>query len=129
LNQFAIKPNDNPTDLNSAYGLLVNYRTPSNARPRNHAGRNFNQTTSGDQGGPASEDAAMTLTQRGTAVAKPTVTASAAPASATSASTVLVDTGTTLVQYALVMVRAVADQRHQSKLETFGLAIHNLRIL
>ena len=71
----------------------------------------------------------MTLTQRGTAVAKPTVTASAAPASATSASTVLVDTGTTLVQYALVMVRAVADQRHQSKLETFGLAIHNLRIL
>ena len=48
----------------------------------------------------------MTLTQRGTAVAEPTVTASAAPASATSASTVLVDTGTTLVQYALVMVQS-----------------------
>ena len=46
----------------------------------------------------------MTLTQRGTAVGKPTVTASDAPASATSASTVSVDTGTTLVQYGLMLM-------------------------
>jgi hypothetical protein len=31
-NQFALGRNDYPADLNSAYSLLVNYRTPTNAQ-------------------------------------------------------------------------------------------------
>jgi hypothetical protein len=108
-NQFALGRNDYPTDLQAAYSLLVNYCTPTNAKPRN--------TSSGNQGGsqraataPA-DDSTMTFTQRSsTGDSNATnITPSAISASPPSSSNASVATGTTLMQFAVMMAQAPSN--------------------
>ena len=110
-NQFAMGKNDYPSDITAAYSMLVNYRTPTNSRPRNAAPA-ATVTTS-------SEASAMTFTQRGSvggadgvthegitcyncqlighyATQCPTTESRGTPAS----------TGATLMQYAVMMAQA-----------------------
>lgn len=109
-NQFALGRNDYPTDLNAAYSLLVNYRTPVNARTKNAQGGSSNNAataqTNGQQQQPT-DNSAMTFTQQTNGTSETVATTSpesAIPAPQSSASSV--NTGTTLVQYAVMMTQA-----------------------
>jgi hypothetical protein len=68
-NQFARGRNDYPRDLTSAYSLLVNYRTPANARPRNTGGNDNNASQQGQHAPSAPEDTSDP-TRYGTLVAE-----------------------------------------------------------
>lgn len=59
-NQYAMGKDDYPSDITSAYSLLVNYRTPTNARSRQTEAPASNQTA-----GRSPEASAMAFTQRG----------------------------------------------------------------
>ena len=61
-NQFAAGRNDYPSDLNSAYSLLVVYLTPLNARQTRNTGSGQIQGSNGQ----GTEGSASTLTQNGT---------------------------------------------------------------
>lgn len=113
-NQYAIGRNDYPADLNAAYSLLVNYRTPANAKPRNNNTGGSNSSggdAQNNQNAAGNEDTAMTFAQRGGASTTENTevataqTASTTPA-ATASSASSVSTGTTLVQYAVMMAQA-----------------------
>ena len=117
-NQYARGRNEYPTDLNSAYSLLVNYRTPANTRPRNSTGNDNATNQRANQTSPAAEESAMTFTQQSNAAAggqgtnnsiqsstDPNTAVTAAPNS----SAVSVNTGTTLVQYAVMMAQSNAQ--------------------
>jgi hypothetical protein len=62
-NQFALGRNDYPPDLNSAYSLLVNYRPPANARPRNNNNTYNNNANNphSNHGVSTPEESAMTF--------------------------------------------------------------------
>lgn len=58
-NQYAMGKDEYPTDITSAYSLLVNYKTPTNARVRT------TEATSTNRPAASPESSAMTFTQRG----------------------------------------------------------------
>jgi hypothetical protein len=105
-NQFALGRNDYPNNLNAAYSLLVNYRTPTNARTRNagYGGGNNNRGP-----GNQSEESAMTFAQSSSTNGELADHSSAvASAVAAPSSNVSINTGTTLVQYAVMMAQTEA---------------------
>ena len=105
-NQFALGRNDYPNNLNAAYSLLVNYRTPTNARTRNagYGGGNNNRGP-----GNQSEESAMTFAQNSSTNGELADHSSAvASAVAAPSSNVSINTGTTLVQYAVMMAQTEA---------------------
>ena len=116
-NQFARGRNEYPTDLNSAYSLLVNYRTPTNTRPRNSTGSDNANSQRTSQTSPASEESAMTFAQQSTPAVgsqggHTSAQSSTDPTTVTPApnsSAVSVNTGTTLVQYAVMMAQSNAQ--------------------
>ncbi|KAI2499682.1 Reverse transcriptase (RNA-dependent DNA polymerase) [Fragilaria crotonensis] len=113
-NQFALGRNDYPTDLNAAYSLLVNYRTPVNAKTKSANAHTSNTGAAAltaeqqQQTSANTTDSAMTFTQRtngtGEATVVTTTPENAGPAPPSSTSSV--NTGTTLVQYAVMMTQA-----------------------
>ena len=105
-NQFAMGINNYPSDITSAYSLLVNYKTPSNARVRN-ADHNNNgatnnngttTTTSTSNQTPAAEASAMTFTQDG-------ANASTVEGASDNRNNLAANTGTTLLQHALMLAQ------------------------
>jgi hypothetical protein len=70
-NQYSKGKDEYPTDLTSAYSLLVNYRTPTNTTARNSHGNSTTTTASLGTSTVISSDhsaSAMTFAQRGTSV-------------------------------------------------------------
>jgi Zinc knuckle len=61
-NSFAMGKDEYPTDLSAAYGVLVNYKTPENARPRNASGVSAQPSSTSTT---SPESSALTFAQRG----------------------------------------------------------------
>ncbi len=108
-NQFAMGVDNYPLDITSAFGLLVNYTTPSNARVRN-TDRGGNESPS--QTTPATDSAnqqapeasAMTFAQEGSSA----TAAAPSPAVTTDIGNGLASTGTTLLQHAYMLAQATS---------------------
>ncbi|KAI2497083.1 Reverse transcriptase (RNA-dependent DNA polymerase) [Fragilaria crotonensis] len=98
--------NNYPSDITSAYSLLVNYKTPSNARVRNtdhnnNGAANNNGTTTTNTTSnqtPAAEASAMTFTQDG-------ANASTVEGASDNRNNLAANTGTTLLQHALMLAQ------------------------
>ena len=124
-NQYAMGVSNYPPDITSAYSLLVNYKTPTNAT-RN---RNNNPTTPSTNTTTVPSDAsagasAMTFSQRGTVAGSNGLThadvtcyncnsighyASDCPTERNTSATTLTTAGTTLFQYAFMLAQSGAN--------------------
>ena len=118
-NQFASGRNKYPEDLTAAYSLLVHYKTPSNTRTRanntNHSGNN-NSNPNNSSGSPTSpphehnnttpSSGASALTFSQGAGNTPVASINVPSTTATNPSSGAVTTGTSLVQFAVMMAQA-----------------------
>ena len=115
-NQYSKGRDKYPKDLNSAQSMLVNYTTPALERARNQSSSNNhssqNASTAQNTNSPAPEESTLTLTQRGSCGTPSGISidlpAGAATTTTASTSTASVHTGTTLVQYAVMLAQAEA---------------------
>ena len=118
--QYAAGRDEYPKDLQSAYGLLAHYRSPSNTtnRTANGSGNNGNaNNNSGNNNSrsnerreaPATDESATTLTQHGGGSATDPTQGSCSvdvPSAPATGGGTVVTSGTTLVQYAVMMAQA-----------------------
>jgi len=118
-NQFASGRDEYPKDLTAAYGLLVHYKTPVNAkRPQDSGPNNYAQgaATTGNNGGQqqrntsnpptdasATANSAMTFAQGGGNAAPVSSITVSSPS--TTPATGTVTNGASLVQYAVMMAQ------------------------
>ena len=115
-NQYSKGRNEYRKDLNSTQSMLVNYTTHALERARNQSSSNNHNSQSAETqntNSPAPEESALTFAQResgGTpsGISSIDLPAGAANTMTASTSTASVHTGTTLVQSAVMLVKAEA---------------------